>query len=123
MYNSVLLQNYLTQYRILHINISDTIQWWHLLISEQLNSIQNEFLELQQKLQLQQELQSAVEIDSLADAIRKERKKQNLTLHGLSDLSGVSYSTLAKLESGDDGISLRLLKTVTSALGMKLWIA
>jgi len=93
------------------------------MISEQLNSIQNEFLELQQKLQLQQELQSAVEIDSLADAIRKERKKQNLTLHGLSDLSGVSYSTLAKLEAGDDGISLRLLKTVTSALGMKLWIA
>lgn len=92
------------------------------MIQEYLNMIQKEFSELEQKLKHQKELENVVSIDSIADRVRQERKRQELTLQGLSELSGVSYSTLAKLESGDDGISLRLLKTVVSTLGMKLWI-
>ncbi|MBI9102623.1 MAG: helix-turn-helix transcriptional regulator [Spirochaetales bacterium] len=61
-------------------------------------------------------------LDELAELIRKERKEQKLTLKGLEELSGVSYSTLAKLESGDDGINLKTLKQVVKTLGLKLWI-
>ncbi len=92
------------------------------MIDKHLDMIQKEFAELEQKLKHQQGLETIVSIDTLPDKVRQVRKKQGLTLQGLSELSGVSYSTLTKLEAGEEGISLRLLKAVVSTLGLKLWV-
>lgn len=61
-------------------------------------------------------------IDSLNEVLRKERKKQKLTLKQLSELSGVSYSSLVKLESGDYSVNFEKLRQVTDTLGIKIWI-
>ena len=92
------------------------------MIDKHLKAIQNEFLELSQKVEQSQLLANAKSIDSLGEVIRAERKKQKLSLHDLSDLSGVSYSTIVKIESNDEGVSLRLLKIVVATLGLNLWI-
>ena len=92
------------------------------MIEKQLKEIQNKFLKLSQQVEQSQLLANAKSIDSLGDVIRTERKKQKLSLHDLSDLSGVSYSTIVKIEANDEGVSLRLLKNVVSTLGLNLWI-
>lgn len=91
-------------------------------ITKELNSIQIQFLNLEQQLKTYRELESISPLDELSDVIRRERKKQKLTLRSLSELSGVSYSTLVKMESGDDGINLKTLKQVVQTLGIKLWV-
>ena len=91
-------------------------------ITKELNSIQIQFLNLEQQLKTYRELESISPLDELSDVIRRERKKQKLTLRSLSELSGVSYSTLVKMESGDDGINLKTLKQVVQTLGINLWV-
>lgn len=92
------------------------------MIQNHLNAIQQEFYELEQKLQNQQELANVTKLDSLADRIREERKKQGLSLQTLSELSGVSYSTITKVEAGEESISLSRLRNIVETLGMKIWI-
>ena len=92
------------------------------MINKELKSIQNKFQELEQQLTRYRQLEKITPLDELAEVIRKERRNQKLTLKELEELSGVSYSTLAKLESGDDRINLKTLKQVTKTLGIKLWI-
>lgn len=91
-------------------------------ITKELNSIQIQFLNLEQQLKTYRELESISPLDELSVVIRRERKKQKLTLRSLSELSGVSYSTLVKMESGDDGINLKTLKQLVQTLGIKLWV-
>lgn len=61
-------------------------------------------------------------IEEFGQRIRAERKKQHLTLNDLSELSGVAYATLSKIEQGHKGIRLDSISKVANALGMKLWI-
>ncbi|OQY35510.1 MAG: hypothetical protein B6241_01000 [Spirochaetaceae bacterium 4572_59] len=92
------------------------------MVENELKSIQSKFYEMEQQLLRYRDLQSISIIDDLPEILRKERKKQHLTLKGLAELSVVSYSTLVKLESGDDRVNLRTLKQVAKTLGIKLWV-
>ena len=60
--------------------------------------------------------------DDMGIIIRKERKRQGLTLNNLCDLSDVSYSTLVKLEKGNPSARLDIVNRVLNALGLKLWV-
>jgi len=91
-------------------------------IDKDLQAIQFKFLALEEQLHRYREMENICPLDELADYIRKERKNQKLTLRELSELSKISYSTLVKIESGDDGIKLKTLKQLTKTLGIKLWI-
>lgn len=92
------------------------------MIENELKSIQLRFKEMEQQLSRYRELESIRPIEDLSDLIRKERKSQNLTLKALAELSGVSYATLVKIESGDVGIKLKTLLQVVKTLGIKIWI-
>lgn len=92
------------------------------MIEKELKTIQLKFTEMEHQLSRYRAIESICPIDETADIIRKERKKQNLTLKGLSELSDISYATLIKIESGDDGIKLKTIKQVAKTLGLKLWI-
>lgn len=61
-------------------------------------------------------------IEEAGQRIRAERKKQQLTLNDLCELSGVAYATLNKIEQGHPSVRLDSLMNVARALGMKLWI-
>ena len=92
------------------------------MIENELKTIQIRFMEMEQKLRQYRSMENIRPMEELPDTFRKERKKQKLTLKDLSELSGISYSTLVKLESGDDGVKLNTLKTVAKTLGVRLWI-
>lgn len=92
------------------------------MIDQELNSIKIKFQEMEQELLKYKSLERIKPITELADVIRKERKNQNLTLQGLSDLSGISYASLVKIESGDININYKILSQLLETLGLKLWI-
>lgn len=46
------------------------------------------------------------------------RKRRKITLKEMSERTGVSISTLSRLESGDRSVSLRTLLQVLSVLGL-----
>ncbi|MBN2617777.1 MAG: helix-turn-helix domain-containing protein [Spirochaetales bacterium] len=92
------------------------------MIDQELNKIKIKFYEMEQELNKYKSLENIKPINDLADIVRKERKKQNLTLHSLSELSGISYSSLAKIESGDININFKILIQLLDTLGLKLWI-
>ena|GEM_PF-4735792 len=49
--------------------------------------------------------------------LKLKRVSQNLTLKGLSNLSGVGVNTILKLEKGNiDGVSVGILKKIANAL-------
>lgn len=58
-------------------------------------------------------------IEEAGQRIRAERKKQELTLNDLCELSGVAYASLSK---GHPSAQLDSIGNVDRALGMKLWI-
>ena len=60
--------------------------------------------------------------ENIGVLIREQRKKQDLTLVELCDLSEVSYTTLVKLEKGNPSTRLDILNRVLNALGLKLWV-
>ncbi|MGS2722996.1 helix-turn-helix domain-containing protein [Porticoccus sp. GXU_MW_L64] len=61
-------------------------------------------------------------IEEAGQRIRAERKKQQLTLNDLCELSGIAYATLNKIEQGHPSARLDSVGNVARALGMKLWI-
>ena len=61
-------------------------------------------------------------IEEAGQRIRAERKKQQLTLKELCELSGVAYATLNKIEQGHPSARLDSVVNVARALGIKLWI-
>ncbi|MDC7234688.1 MAG: helix-turn-helix transcriptional regulator [Spirochaetales bacterium] len=91
------------------------------MIDKELNVIQIKFREMEEQLKLYKKLEQIRSVDELSESIRKERRKQHLTLKDLAELSGISYGTLVKLEGGEEGISLKNLKQVLRTLGMGLW--
>ena len=55
------------------------------------------------------------------EALRRFRKKRNLTIEQLSDLSGVSKYTIGRYENGGE-ISLDILPVLMEALGVDISI-
>jgi transcriptional regulator with XRE-family HTH domain len=59
-------------------------------------------------------------IEQIAPRLRDAREKANLSLAALARATGISTSTLSRLESGQRKPSLDLLLPVTAALGVAL---
>ena len=92
------------------------------MIENELSKIGKMFNDMEQELSKFRLLEHIRPITDLSEVIRQERKKQKLTLKSLSELSGVSYSSLAKIESGDTNFNYKTLTLIIDALGLKLWI-
>ena len=61
-------------------------------------------------------------LEEAGKRIKEARAQQKVTLNELSDLCGVAYGTLVKIESGHPSVRLDLLVSAAGALGLKLWI-
>ncbi|WP_435120438.1 helix-turn-helix domain-containing protein [Amycolatopsis thermoflava] len=59
-------------------------------------------------------------IEQIAPRLRRARERKNVSLTALSRATGISTSTLSRLESGQRKPSLELLLPVTAALGVPL---
>ncbi|RSM62401.1 XRE family transcriptional regulator [Amycolatopsis sp. WAC 01376] len=59
-------------------------------------------------------------IESIAPRLRRAREKKGTTLMELSRATGISTSTLSRLESGQRKPSLELLLPVIAALGLRV---
>lgn len=62
----------------------------------------------------------AAAIDQIAPRLRSAREKKGLSLADLSRATGISTSTLSRLESAQRKPSLELLLPITAALGLRL---
>ena len=87
-----------------------------------LDEIRNHIMHSQKEMSLAKQSVNFSVIGEVGNRIRRERKKQNLTLEELCELSGVAYATLNKIEKGNTDISLNSLQSILHALGMKIWI-
>jgi transcriptional regulator with XRE-family HTH domain len=54
------------------------------------------------------------------DRLRDERKRQGRTLQGLERISGVTRTTIAKMEKGEWSPSLIICLRIADALGVQL---
>ncbi|WP_063039034.1 helix-turn-helix domain-containing protein [Nocardia grenadensis] len=59
-------------------------------------------------------------IEQIAPRLRSAREKKGISLAGLARTTGISTSTLSRLESGQRKPSLELLLPITAALGIPL---
>ncbi|MBB3663804.1 MULTISPECIES: helix-turn-helix domain-containing protein [Prauserella salsuginis group] len=59
-------------------------------------------------------------LEQIAPRLRDAREKKDLSLAGLARATGISTSTLSRLESGQRKPSLELLLPITAALGVPL---
>ena len=91
-------------------------------IDECLKIIQEEYNHLASKLHQSETLKNAVSIDRTGEVVRTARKAQGLSMQALCELSGVSYSTLSKVETGSVSIRLDVLMKIVKTLGLNLWI-
>ena len=91
-------------------------------IDEQLEDIRNQFHRINTKLNQVEKLKDAVEVNLMGDLIRHARKKQNLTKQALCELSGISYSSLHKIETGSISIRMDIALKLAKTLGLGLWI-
>ena len=57
-----------------------------------------------------------------AELLKQERMKNKISLRKLARLSGVSFSSIAKYESGEMEPTLRAAHTVFSALGTSITV-
>lgn len=62
----------------------------------------------------------ATELSQIAPRLRHARQKKNVTLDELSKVTGISKSTLSRLESGQRKPSLELLLPIVAALALPL---
>jgi transcriptional regulator with XRE-family HTH domain len=56
----------------------------------------------------------------VADRIKKIRKAKSLTQDQLAELAGLNRTHLYRLESGKQSMTLRTLKIIADALGVKV---
>ncbi|WP_280484554.1 helix-turn-helix domain-containing protein, partial [Nocardia cyriacigeorgica] len=59
-------------------------------------------------------------IEQIAPRLRRAREKKGVSLAGLAGATGISTSTLSRLESAQRKPSLELLLPITAALGIPL---
>ncbi|WP_419999886.1 helix-turn-helix domain-containing protein [Streptomyces boninensis] len=69
---------------------------------------------------MEQEPAVAAAIDQIAPKLRRAREKKDVSLAALARSTGISTSTLSRLESGQRKPSLELLLPITAALGIPL---
>ncbi len=62
---------------------------------------------------------AVIEFDQLPELCRERRRKLKLSLAGLAELTGLAIRTINKFEKGDDGISLRNVKLICHAIGIR----
>lgn len=62
----------------------------------------------------------ATELSQIAPRLRQARQKKNVTLDELAKSTGISKSTLSRLESGERKPSLELLLPIVAALSLPL---
>lgn len=91
-------------------------------IDECLKIIQEQYSHLAGKLHQSETLKNAVSIDRTGEVVRAARKAQGLSMLALCELSGISYSTLNKVETGSVSIRLDILMKIVKTLGLNLWI-
>lgn len=65
-------------------------------------------------------LHAAAELTQIAPRLRRIRQKKNMTLDELAAATGISKSTLSRLESGQRKPSLELLLPIAAALAVPL---
>jgi DNA-binding XRE family transcriptional regulator len=87
-----------------------------------LGEIRKRLTRAQKEASMSAQSASFAPIEEAGQRIRAERKKQQLTLKALCELSGVAYATLNKIEQGHPSARLDSLVSVARALGIKLWI-
>lgn len=87
-----------------------------------IDELRHEYLEARKQASLSERAGKLRPVDQVGELIRDERRDQGQTLQELSELSGVAYATLSKIENGDSAVHLSSLSKVLSALGLKLWI-
>ncbi|MDA3788131.1 MAG: helix-turn-helix domain-containing protein [Desulfobacula sp.] len=91
-------------------------------IDEHLEIIREQYNNLAGRLNQSEKLKDAVSIDKIGDVVRAARKNQGLSRRALCELSGVSYSTLNKIETGAVSVRLDIVMNVVNTLGLNLWI-
>ena len=91
-------------------------------IDKQLEDIRKQFYSINTRLNQAEKLKEAVGINHIGEIVRDSRKKQKLTRHALCELSGVSYSTLSKLEAGSVSVRMDIVIKIAETLGLGLWI-
>lgn len=91
-------------------------------IDEHLEIIRDKYNTLVTRLHQSEKLKDAVGIDKIGDMVRQARKTQGLSRQALCELSGVSYSTLNKIETGTISVRLDIVINVVNTLGLNLWI-
>ncbi len=91
-------------------------------IDKQLEDIRMQFHTINAKLNQVDKLKDAVEVNLMGEMIRSARKKQKLTRQALCELSGVSYTTLNKIETGSVSVRMDIVINVAKTLGLGLWI-
>ena len=91
-------------------------------IDEHLEIIRDKYNTLVSRLHQSEKLKDAVSIDKIGDMVRQARKTQGLSRQALCELSGVSYSTLNKIETGTTSVRLDIVINVVNTLGLNLWI-
>jgi DNA-binding XRE family transcriptional regulator len=92
-------------------------------IQDLVEQLKLEIEALQLQVQQSDKLRTLRPIVHVASLVRQERESQGLTRQELAEISGVSMSTLAKIEGGSTDVRLESLLMAVRALGMDLWIA
>lgn len=59
------------------------------------------------------------ELPGISLAIKEARKRRGFTQRHLASRAAVSLMTVSRLENGDDGISLNILRRICEQLGLK----
>jgi len=91
-------------------------------IDAQLEIIRKQYNNLAGRLHQSEKFKDVADIDKIGDVIRAARKNQRLTRKKLCELSGISYTTLNKIETGSVSVRLDIVINVVNSLGLNLWI-
>lgn len=63
---------------------------------------------------------SLLDFDQLSHLSRERRRILSLSQAALAELTGLAIRTIVKFEQGDEGISLKNVKTICKALGITI---
>lgn len=91
-------------------------------IDDHLQNIREHYHELSARLHQAEKLKDTIRIEKIGEVVRATRKTQGLTRQALCELSGVSYSTMNKIETGSCQVRLDIVMKIVNTLGMNLWI-
>ncbi len=91
-------------------------------IDKHLNTIREMYNTLAGRVYQSEKFKDIIEIDKIGELIKSTRKAQGLTRKALCELSGVSYSTLNKIETGSVSVRLDIVINVSKTLGLNVWV-